>query len=147
MKLLSLTLIYLFKMSKSAPSSQLLYTDQACGAEEQVSSSAGIGSDSACETECYNRFLSNGDCSFYSYYSGDSFCVLFSTCGNVGASAGALTYEMSILTDAPTTSPTRAPTGECECFNGGECVDGSCRCVYPYYGSNCENVRDCSSCS
>lgn len=115
--------------SFAAPSSEFLYTDQSCGGEEQVSTANGINSVSECETACYNRYLSNGDCFFYSYYSADFFCTLFTTCNNVGSSLGSVTYQMTPLTDAPTTSPTNAPIGACECLNGGTCVNGNCTCV------------------
>jgi hypothetical protein len=130
------------QLTSASPSSEQLYTDQTCSAEEQVGSTLnGINNVNECETECYNRFLSNGDCSFYSYASGDFFCNLFTTCNTVEAAPGMTTYEMSIITSAPTTSPT---PNACGCVNGGQCIDDECICTYPYYGDLCELEKDCS---
>jgi hypothetical protein len=144
MKLSFFILVLFISHSLAAPSSELLYNDQSCGGEEQVGSATSINSASECETACYNRYLTNNDCFFYSYYAGDFFCTLFTTCDTVGSSIGAATYEMTPSTDAPTESPTQAPLDPCDCLNGGTCVNGTCHCIYPNFGSNCEQQRDCS---
>jgi hypothetical protein len=30
-----------------------------------------------------------------------------------------------------------------ECLNGGVCWRERCRCVYPWHGSYCQQVKDC----
>lgn len=64
-------------------------------------------------------------------------------------------------TESPTKSPTKSPTvspttdppvgssGTCNpnpCQNNGVCFNnGECACVFPYYGSVCENERTCTN--
>lgn len=146
MRLLLLILLYLIDASKSTPSSELIYTDQACSNDERVSVTNTANSASECETACYNRYLSSGDCFFYSFYSSEVLCEMFSTCNNVVVAGTATTYEMTVLSDAPTSAPTKNPTNECECLNGGICVNEVCFCKYPYFGTNCESQKDCSLC-
>jgi hypothetical protein len=138
MRTLILIYFYLFKLTSASPSSELIYTDQACSLEERVSVTNTANSASECETACYNRYLSNGDCFFYSYFSSEVLCHMFETCNTVYVAGSANTYEMAVSTSAPTTN--------CVCLNDGKCVNNACFCVYPYYGPNCENQIDCSSC-
>lgn len=128
----------------SEPSSELIHTDQTCGPGEEVATVFGIANANECETACYNRHLTNNDCSFFSYYPIDFYCSLFSSCDSVITYLGSETYEMTVISGAPTSSPTKAPTGVCDCQNGGVCINNHCHCIFPNFGSNCELQKDCS---
>ena len=56
------------------------------------------------------------------------------------------TVSPSSPTTGTTTTPTASPT-PCQCLNGGVCIDGICRCSYPYYGTKCDITKDCSACT
>lgn len=118
-------------------------------------------------SQCLDYVYSTYGFDKYVTYTASGDCNLHGFCPSTISSPGSTVYYLTTLspTAAPSTSPTNiptpsptlnpsasptaAPTVNCDnCQHGGKCnsQNTECVCVYPYYGSNCQFIRDCSGC-